>query len=95
MPKEPNKESEKQKDIKKALKSAYPAFLLRNPLCQIGSPVCTKKATVVHHNQGRGINEVLNQATWMACCPPCNAWVEQHHAEAEQMGAKVSRHKKK
>ncbi|MDI3319966.1 hypothetical protein [Pinibacter soli] len=90
-----NKESEKQKDIKKALKSAYPAFLAKRPNCEIQSPVCTKKATVVHHTQGRGKNEVLNQGTWMACCERCNGWVEDHHAEAEEKGFKKSRHKKK
>lgn len=94
MPKEPKKESDNQKDIKKALKTAYPVFLKRRPNCEVKSPECTKKATVVHHKKGRGKNEVLDQSTWMASCERCNSWVEQHHAEAEQMGAKVSRHKK-
>ena len=92
--KEVNKVGDKQKDIKKALKEAYPVFLAKHPKCEINSPNCTKKATCVHHKKGRGINEVLDQSIWAASCEPCNLWCETNHAEAEARGMKISRHQK-
>lgn len=92
--KEVNKVSDKMKVVKAELKKLYPIFLKSRPWCAIKSPACTQKATVVHHDQGRGPNEILNQATWVACCPSCNEYVESHHAWAEERGFKKSRHKK-
>lgn len=93
VPKEIKKESAKTKDAKKELKKLYPRFLAKNKRCQIKSPVCTKKATCVHHTQGRGEAELLDQKTWKASCEACNGYVEQNHAWAEERGSKVSRHK--
>lgn len=87
--------SDKMTAIIDQLKKLYPVFLRSHPACEIKSPVCTKKATVVHHSEGRGKNEVLDQRTWMASCTACNGWVEENDAEAREMGAKKSRHAKK
>jgi|GEM_PF-1460718 len=95
MPKEPNKVSDKMKDIKKALKSLYPAFLKSRPVCKIKSPVRTHKADVVHHDSGRDADTILDQSTWVECCAPCNGYVEEHDAWARERGFKKSRHQKK
>lgn len=94
MPKETNKVSDKMKEIKKALKSLYPAFLKSRPVCRIKSPVCTHKADVVHHDSGRGADKILDQSTWVECCAACNSYVEQHDNWAREKGFKKSRHQK-
>lgn len=47
-------------------------------ICEIQSPVCTQRATVINHNQGRGVNEVHDKSKWAKCCPPCNGYIEAH-----------------
>lgn len=87
------KRSEKTKVAITELKKLYPVFLSTRTECEIKSPVCTKEATVVNHNKGRGPNEILDQSTWTACCTACNSYIESHHAWAEKRGFKISRHK--
>lgn len=93
-PTPPKKESEHIKSVKAELKKMYPVFLAQRTKCEINSPNCTKKATCVHHTQGRGKNEVLNVGTWKASCEPCNLWCETNHAEAAAKGFKKRRHSK-
>lgn len=88
-----NKQTKKIRAVNRKLKKAYPVFLASRPNCEIESPVCARAATVVNHNRGRG-NNVLNQKDWTPCCPPCNDYIESHHAWAEERGFKISRHKK-
>jgi hypothetical protein len=88
------KESPKMTVVKQELKKLYTIILSNRPVCEIKSPVCTKKATCCHHTQGRGKNEILDPKKMMASCDPCNSYVEQHHAWAEKKGFKISRHKK-
>ena len=85
----------KQKSIIQALKTTYPSFLTKHPLCEIKAPGCTQIATVVHHIAGRGKNEVLDQTTWKASCIHCNQWIEENHAKAQLMGVKTPRHHRK
>lgn len=85
--------SKKQGKTMRILSKAYPVFLATRPDCEIRSPVCLGRATVVNHNKGRGDN-VHNQEDWTPCCPPCNGYIEIHHAWAEERGFKMSRHKK-
>ncbi len=91
--KEISKESVKMKGVKAELKKLYPIFLQKHKKCQLKMEGCTKESTVVHHTEGRGPAEVLNQKTWKASCVGCNLQVEIKHAEAESKGLKVSRHK--
>ena len=69
----------------------YPIFLKKNPLCEIQGPNCLKQASVVHHRKGRGKVDVTNTATFVACCPPCNSWVEANDAKARKLGFKKSK----
>ena len=88
------KESGKMKSVKSELKKLYPIFLQKHKTCQLKTPVCTKKATCIHHTKGRGPNEIKDESTWKASCTACNLWVEQNHAAAEERGLKVPRHQK-
>ena len=88
------KESKKMTSVKAELKKLYTIFLSKRTRCEIKSPECTGKATVIHHVKGRGKDNLMNESTWMASCVRCNGWVEENHAEAVKMGAKQSRHKK-
>lgn len=87
------KRSKKQVKVIRELAKLYPIFLADRPLCKIQSPICTRNATVVNHDRGRGAN-VLNQKDWTECCPPCNGYIEENHDWAEARGFKKSRHKK-
>jgi hypothetical protein len=69
----------------------YGPYLEKHPVCAIQSPVCTHIATCVNHTAGRGIHEVLNQATWEPSCTPCNGYIETHDQWARENGHKISR----
>lgn len=64
-------------------------------LCEIQSPVCTRIATVLNHNQGRDGDNLLDKSKLSKCCPPCNDYIEKHHAWAKERGFKDQRHGKK
>lgn len=85
-----NSRSKKQAKVMRLLKKAYPIYLEAHPECEIKSPVCTFHATVVNHNRGRGAN-VLNQDDWCPSCPPCNNFIEENHAWAQEKGFKARR----
>ncbi len=92
--KKPAVRSEKQKAVVSELKKLYPIFLRKHPVCEIDGPQCQKKAVCVHHSEGRGVNEVLKQSSWVASCAWCNGWVETADAQARKNGFKKSRLKK-
>lgn len=81
--------------VKRKLKKAYPPYLEKHPVCAIQLPGCTGVATCVNHTQGRGENEILNEATWEPSCSHCNGKIEQEHGWAEEHGHKKPRHQKK
>lgn len=85
------KESDKMKSVKKELKKMYPVFLAKNPECNIKSPVCTKKATVINHTRGREGN-VLNVEDWESSCENCNRYIEEHHDWGRENNHKKPRH---
>ena len=89
------KRSDKMKKTIQDLKKKYKEFLSRpeNQYCKIKFPGCTKVATVVNHDLGRGEN-VLNEHDWTACCPNCNGKIESDHAKAAEKGHKKQRHNK-
>lgn len=60
--------------------------------CGIQSPVCTYFAKVVNHNAGRVGDQLLNKEEMVACCQPCNDYIEAHHEWAEERGFKKKRH---
>jgi hypothetical protein len=65
-------------------------YLKANPICEAALGCCTRKATDVHHQKGRGI--MLNdQAFWIAVCRKCHDWITEHSKEAIEMGLSVRR----
>jgi hypothetical protein len=90
--KEIPKRSESMKETMKELKKLYPVFLAKHPNCEVKlSPECTKKATCVHHINGRLKDNILNVETFMASCETCNLYVETHSALAKAKGVKKSK----
>lgn len=94
-PKKPiARQSEKMKDDMKEYLKLREAFLAKpeNKMCQIKSPVCTKKATDVNHKRRRGSNLSVVEH-WQACCKKCNSYIEQNDAWAREHGHLESVHK--
>lgn len=92
-PKPLPKRSDKMKAIIRELKKLYPIFLRSHTACAIKSEICTGKATVIHHSKGRGLNEILDQRTWIPSCSACNIHIEKKDKWAREKGFKVSKHK--
>jgi hypothetical protein len=90
----PQRTKKQAKTVRK-LRKKYDAYLEKNPVCAIQSPVCTYHAGTVNHKAGRGENEVLDESTWEPSCYPCNGYVETHDEWAQQNGHKISRHAKR
>lgn len=68
-------------------------FRKKHPICELRTPVCTRKTQGVHHIKGRAtVDLLLDQSEWKAACNPCNLWVEQHPKEAKRLGLKKSPH---
>lgn len=84
------KVAEKRKVLDQLYFLLRTAFLKEHKECEIQSPVCTGKATCVHHTKGRG-RFYLVVATWMASCKWCNGYVEKHDAWAREKGFKKSK----
>lgn len=66
-------------------------YLKANRSCTIQSPICTHKATVIHHKRGREGHRYLNQAEWAASCVACNLYVEKEKAWAVANGHRLDR----
>jgi len=47
-------------------------------------------ATDVHHKHGRGVYH-LEISTWLPVCRNCHMWIEEHPAEAYELGFSGSR----
>lgn len=65
-------------------------FMIGNPSCQAKLVGCGGKATDVHHKAGRGEN-LLKIGTWLAVCRSCHQWIEEHPAEAKELGFSENR----
>jgi hypothetical protein len=64
--------------------------------CAARTPVCTGRAQGIHHPEGKETTEkLLDPDNMMACCNPCNSWIEANDAKAREMGLKRSRLNKK
>lgn len=88
------KRSEKSKDVMKEYKPIVIEYLERpeNKDCKIKSPVCTGKATCVHHKKRRGQN-LINEKYFEPSCGPCNSYIENHVSWALANGHLISVHK--
>ena len=59
-------------------------------LCEAVIHNCTLKATDVHHMKGRGKYH-LDTSTWLAVCRRCHNWIEEHPADAKELGYSLKR----
>lgn len=66
-------------------------FLKENPLCQIKSPDCTKRAVVIHHKKGRVGALFLDENFWAASCWKCNQYCEEEKQWAIENGHRLDR----
>ena len=66
------------------------AFLAMFAHCQAKLVGCTGVSTDVHHKAGRGENHNV-MSTWIAVCRPCHTWIENHPAEAKELGLSQNR----
>lgn len=68
-------------------------FLNDHPLCELKiKNVCTRKATCIHHVNGRTVFYLV-KSTWKASCHSCNNWVEANDKAARALGLKKSKFK--
>jgi len=64
--------------------------------CEAKTPDCIKWAQGIHHPEGNETTEkLLDPDNMMACCNPCNSWIEANDDEARRRGLKRSRLNKK
>jgi hypothetical protein len=75
--KAPNKKSEKQAKLDKEYKKIVKEMLAADPMCEMNTPVCTRKAEGLHHMKRRGVN-TLNRKYLKRSCNACNGYVEEH-----------------
>jgi hypothetical protein len=68
------------------------SFLLSSPLCQAKlQNICTTHATDVHHMQGRIGNLLTDETKFLAVCRQCHTWIEEHPAQAKELGFSITR----
>lgn len=89
-----NKISEKQKEVNKEYSKLRKEFLSQaeNKYCQAKVKCGGKKrATDVHHLEGRSGKKMLDPKTWMAVCRECHNHIHDHDGESLEKGLKKSR----
>lgn len=87
------KKSDKQEKLDREYKKIVKEMLAVDDRCELGTPVCTKIATGLHHMKRRGVN-LLNRKYLKRACNACNGWVEKNPKQALELGMSVLVHKK-
>jgi hypothetical protein len=85
-----NKKSKKMAILDSAYTKLRKRFMEDNPMCQAALPGCNHNSTDVHHKKGRGTN-YLTVSTWMSVCRQCHTYIEEHPAEAIELGFSLKR----
>lgn len=62
-------------------------YLLMHPDCER----CGKPATEIHHRAGRIGKLLINVMYFMAVCPDCHHWIEEHPIESKEKGYSINR----
>lgn len=60
-------------------------FMESKPMCEAALPGCTGQSTDVHHKKGRGKYHLM-VSTWLSVCRHCHTYIEEHPAEAQELG---------
>lgn len=74
-PKPIKRVSDKRKEENKTYKIVRKAYLVAHPFCEVKLKGCTKIATEIHHDEGRGI-KLNDVSTFVAICRNCHNIVE-------------------
>jgi hypothetical protein len=68
-------------------------FLGLHDCCQVEN--CTNESAHIHHLKGRDGANLLDETTWLACCPICHRRIHDNPAWAYEKGYLISRHTKR
>jgi hypothetical protein len=85
--------SEKRKAQMREYSKLRKSFLDQNKQCQAAMEGCSKKATDVHHMQGRENDRLLDDTKWLAVCRVCHRKITDNAAAAISMGLSYSKHR--
>ena len=88
------KVSDKRKEINKEYKKIKEDIISKDDRCKIKSPDCTGKAQGLNHSQKRSPSNLTALNNLVACCNPCNLYLETHSKWAMANGHTISRFKK-
>lgn len=61
-------------------------FLKDRKYCEIFEPCCTRKATDIHHVNGRNGIRLLDMTWWLPTCRSCHDFIHQHPKYAREAG---------
>lgn len=64
-------------------------YMKEHPYCEVGSGVCTSKATDLHHKKPRAYH-LLDVSVYMAVCRSCHMAIERDDAWAREHGYKLN-----
>lgn len=84
--------SEKRKSQMAQYSKLRKGFLSENKVCQASLEGCSKKATDVHHMQGRENERLLDDTKWLAVCRVCHRKITDNAAMAIELGLSYSKH---
>lgn len=61
-------------------------FLKARPYCEIFEPCCTRKATEIHHVNGRNGKRLLDMNQCLPTCRSCHRFITDNKKYAQEMG---------
>lgn len=85
------KKSETQKERDKRYYPIRNKFIKERSLCMIKVDGCTKKATDVHHPEGKIGELYFDDSKFIAACRNCHRWAEEHPTAAKELGVSADR----
>lgn len=80
-----NRKSKTMQIIDLAYSKLRKKFMEEKPMCEAALPGCTGQSTDVHHKKGRGKYHLM-VSTWLSVCRHCHTYIEEHPAEAQELG---------
>jgi len=88
------KVSEKRKITNREYKRLVKDILGKDGNCKIKSPVCTGKASGLHHLQKRSPKNLTKKGNLIPACSACNLFIETDPEWAKENGFTISKFKK-
>lgn len=80
------KVSKKRAGELKAYYALRATFLKLRPYCEIFEPCCTRKATEIHHVNGRNGDRLLDSQWFLPACRACHSFIHDRPKYAREMG---------